>query len=271
MICSAKNGSVTIGNTTMDYVRFGRGPKTLVMIPGLGDALRTVKGTALPMAMLYRRYARGCTVYLFSRKNELEDGYSTRDMANDQAEVMRTLGIAKAYVMGISQGGMIAQYLAADNPELVEKLVLAVTVARPNETVKAAAKGWIEMARAGDYKSLIVDTTEKSYSEKRLKRLRPLYPVLVRFGRPKDFSRFLIQAGACVRHDAYGELERIACPTLVIGGGSDRVVGPAASEEIAARIPGSKLVLYEGLGHMAFEEAKDFHDRVMRFLTAADE
>lgn len=268
MCGNAKNGSVKIENTTMDYISFGRGPKTLVMIPGLGDALKTVKGSALPLAMMFRQYAQDFKVYVFSRKNDLDEGYSTKDMATDQARAMKSLGMAKAVVMGLSQGGMIAQYLAVDYPELVEKLVLAVTASRPNETLQSVAGSWIAMAESGDYKRLIIDTTKKSYSEARLKKMRFLYPVLGRIGKPKDFSRFLIQAGACLRHDAYDQLETIQCPALVIGGDSDRVVGADASAEIAERISGSKLVLYKGLGHAAYEEAKDFHDQVLAFLTA---
>jgi len=134
--------------------------------------------------------------------------------------------------------------------------------------LQSVAGSWIAMAESGDYKRLIIDTTEKSYSEARLKKMRFLYPVLGRIGKPKDFSRFLIQAGACLRHDAYDQLETIQCPALVIGGDSDRVVGADASAEIAKRISGSKLVLYKGLGHAAYEEAKDFHDQVLAFLTA---
>ena len=47
---SAKNGRT--GDT--DYVRFGSGERVLIMLPGLGDGRRTVKGTALPMAQTYR-------------------------------------------------------------------------------------------------------------------------------------------------------------------------------------------------------------------------
>ena len=50
MLYNAKNGSVKIGDSEMDYIRFGTGGRTLVMLPGLGDGLRSVKGTALPMA-----------------------------------------------------------------------------------------------------------------------------------------------------------------------------------------------------------------------------
>jgi len=270
MCYHAKNGSVEIGNTTMDYISFGHGSKTLIMIPGLGDALKTVKGSAIPLAMLYRQYGRNCKVYIFSRKNKLEAGYSTKDMAKDQAEAMIKLGIENAFVMGISQGGMIAQHLAAGYPLLVEKLVLAVTASRPNQTLLSVGSEWIAMAESEDYKSLIIDTSEKSYSEKYLQKLRFFYPVLCKFSKPKDYSRFLIQANACIRHNAYDVLEKIKCPTLVIGGGSDRVVGADAAAETAARIPGSKLFIYKDLGHMASEEAKDFHDQVLGFLFAAD-
>ena len=66
----------------------------------------------------------------------MNKGYSTRDMAEDLAFGMQTLGITRAKVLGVSQGGMIAQYLAIDHPELVDRLVLAVTLSRPNETAR---------------------------------------------------------------------------------------------------------------------------------------
>ena len=119
---NAKNGTLKIGGTEMDYIRFGTGERILVMLPGLGDGLRSVKGTALPMAMMYRVLAGDFTVYAFSRKNVLPGGYTTRDMARDQAEAMGQLGIGKADIFGVSMGGMIAQHLAADHPEKVNKL-----------------------------------------------------------------------------------------------------------------------------------------------------
>ena len=71
---NAKNGVLKLGDTAMDYIRFGNGKRTLVILPGLGDGLRTVKGTALPMALMYRLFARNFTVYAFSRKNQLPMG-----------------------------------------------------------------------------------------------------------------------------------------------------------------------------------------------------
>ncbi len=267
MFYHAHNGSVRVGNSEMDYISFGNGNKNLIMLPGLGDGLSTVKGMALAFSIMYRIYAKEFTVYVFSRKNHLQEGYSTREMAKDHAEAMTVLGISKADVLGISQGGMIAQYLAIDYPHLVNKLILAVTSAKPNEMIKKEVGGWIEMARQGNYKDLMIDTAEKSYSERYLKKYRRIYPLIGRIGKPKSFKRFLIQAASCVSHNAYMELDKIVCPTLVIGGDCDKIVGAAAAFSIAEKISQSELFVYNGLGHAAYEEAKDFKERVLDFLT----
>lgn len=266
MLGNAKGGRVSIGDTDMDYISFGTGRDTLLIIPGLGDGLTTVKGMAAIMALSYRIYAKDYKVYMFSRKNKLQEGYSTRDMAKDQARVMNTLGITKADVLGISQGGMIAQYLAIDYPHLVGKLILAVTLSRQNEHIQENLNKWIGLAEQHRYQDLMADIAEKSYSANYLKKYRRLLPLLTRAGRPKDFSRFLIQADSCMRHDAYAELCKITCPALVIGGADDQIASAAASAELAQQIKHSELYLYEGLGHAAYEEAKDFHQRVLSFL-----
>lgn len=270
MFWNAKNRRVNIDGTDMDYVSFGQGHEVLVMIPGLGDGLTTVRGMALPLAYTYHMYAKDYKVYLFSRKNHLEKylqtGYSTRDMAKDLASAMKELGISSAKVLGVSQGGMIAQYLAIDYPGLVDRLVLAVTLSRPNETVKKVIGCWTRLAEQGDYKALMIDTAEKSYSEHYLKKYRRFYPILASIGKPKDFSRFIVQAASCIQHNAYASLPDITCPTLVIGGGNDQIVTDTASVEIANQIRDSELHLYPGLGHAAYEEAEDFNSRVMAFF-----
>lgn len=266
MFYHAHNGSVPVGNSKMDYISFGNGNRNLIMLPGLGDGLTTVKGKALAFSILYREYAKEFTVYVFSRKNLLQEGYSTREMAKDYAEAMTVLGISKADVLGISQGGMIAQYLAIDFPDLVNKLILTVTSAEPNETIKKTVGLWIEMAMKGNYKDLIIDTAEKSYSEKYLKKYRRLYPLLTKIGKPKSFNRFLIQSASCISHNAYGELSKILCPTLVIGGDCDNIVGTTSAPAIADKISESELLIYNGLGHGAYEEAKDFNAQVLNFL-----
>ena len=266
MLWNAKNGKVPVGDTQMRYVRFGHGEKNLVLLPGLSDGLTTVWGKALLLARPYTMFFDRYTVYVFSRKDRLPAEYTIRDMAADQAEALRTLGIERASVMGVSQGGMIAQYLAAGYPALVEKLVLAVTAPDANETVRDNVSRWIGYAQQGDHRQLMIDTAEHSYSPAKLKQLRRLYPVLGLVGKPADYGRFLTNARAILAFDANAELEKINCPTLILGGAGDRTVGIAASHALHDRIAGSELYIYENLGHAAFEEAKDFNRRVYRWL-----
>ena len=266
MFYNAKNGTIKIGNTDMDYISFGYGKKNLIMIPGLGDGLMTVKGKALPFAWMYRAFAKEFKVYMFSRKNELEKGYSIRDMARDQKFAMEQLGIKKANIMGVSQGGMIAQYLAIDYPEVVEKLILVVTVARQNEIIQGAVHDWIKLARQKRYGKVIRDVTIRMYTEECIKKYRFLLPLLELYRGPKNHKRFLIMANSCITYELYDRLDEIKASTLVIGGEKDITVGSEASKEIAARIKNSKLVMYKDYGHGLYTEAKDFNRRVYHFL-----
>jgi len=122
------------------------------------------------------------------------------------------------------------------------------------------------MAENDDYKSIFIDTSEKLYSENRLKKIRPLYPLLSRIGKPKNLNRFITQANSCITHNAYDELPKITCPTLIIGSKNDKIVGPNTSEEISEKIPNNKLTIYNDLGHGLYEEAKDFNSSVLEFL-----
>ena len=187
-------------------------------------------------------------------------------MANELASVMNQLNITKAFVMGVSQGGMIAQYLAIDYPELVEKLVLAVTLCQPNETSKSVIFNWLSLAKEKDFKQIFIDTAEKTYTERKLKTYRPLYPILSKLTKPKNLDRFIIQATACLTHNALDEISKIQCPTFVIGGDNDKIVGISSSCELAKHIAQSKLKIYNGLGHSTYEEAKDFNSQVLNFF-----
>ncbi len=63
------------------------------------------------------------------------------------------------------------------------------------------------------------------------------------------------------------ELSKITCPTLIIAGSDDHTVGNDAAFELNRGISGSELYVYDGFGHGAFEEAKDFYKRVFEFCS----
>ena len=268
MCMHAKNGVVRVKDDAMHYIRFGKGPKILIMLPGLGDGLTTVKGTALPMALMYRMFAKDYCVYMFSRRNHLPEGSTTHDMAQDLKEAMDALGIDRADLVGVSMGGMIAQHFAADFPKRVGKLVLVVTCAKPNPILCESVNEWMELARQGDHTAFMDSNLRRMYSDAYYRKNRWMAPIVGLITKPKDYTRFFIQAKACLQHDAYDRLATISAPTLVIGGEKDAALGADASREIASAIPGAVLRMYPEWGHALYEEAKDFNPVVLAFLNS---
>ena len=266
MLYEAKNNIIKIDHTDMNYISFGEGSRNLIILPGLGDSLKNTKGLAHAYALAYRLFAREYKVYVFSRKNKLPEDYSTRDMAEEQVQVMKRLGIEKADFMGISMGGMICQYIAIDHPETVNRLVLVATMSEPNEIMTDSIITWQQMARKKDFQSLMTSISERMYTDEYMKKLKVVLPLTATVGAPKSYDRFFVMARACRKHNAYNELEKITAPTLVIGGELDATLGADPSRTIAERISGSQLYMYEEYGHGMYEEAKDFQERVYAFL-----
>ena len=263
MLYNAKEQTLTIENIQMDYITFGDGTKSLVMIQGLNT--NGIKGSAVPLAMMYHIFAKEYKVYLFDRRKNLPENVTVRELAADIALAMDTLGIKNADVFGVSQGGMIAQYLAIDRPELVNKMVLAVTLSKNNSIVESVVNDWIRMTEQEDWKNLVTDMAVKMYSDAYIRKYKMIMPLLIAVQKPKDVKRFLILAKACLTCSAYEELDNIKCPVFVIGGKGDKVVTGEASVEIADKL-GCEIYMYEDLGHAAYEEAKDFNQRVLVFL-----
>ncbi len=264
MMFNLKEKQIIVKSYKIDTITFGRGKKHLVMIQGLNT--RGIKGAGLSLAFMYRIFAKEYTVHLFDRRPEIPDNFTVRDMACDIADAMDTLGIKKADILGVSQGGMIAQYLSIDRSDLVNKLVLAVTLSRNNENVCSVIQNWITLTEKSDMKALVTDMAEKMYSERYVKHYKPFLPLLTILQKPKDTERFIRLTKACLTCNTYYELDKIRCPVLVIGGRQDKVLTGNASEEIAKNL-GCELYLYDTLGHAAYEEAKDFNMRVYDFLS----
>ena len=265
MFYNAKNEKIQLIGSDCDYISFGIGSENLIMLPGVGDGFKTARGIAVPFAFMYAGFAKRYKVYVFSRRNEMPEGFSTADMADDINTIMEKTGIEKASVFGVSQGGMISQQLAMRHPDKVERLVLAVTASRPNEIMKEALLSWMEMADRDDYAGIMLDTAKRSYTGEYLERGIRMNKILALM-KPKDYARFKILCQSCLEHDAYDQLTKIKCPTFIVAGDKDMVLGSEASIEMNERISGSSLYMYEGFSHGVYEQAKDFNDRVISWL-----
>jgi len=262
---NARNENINIDGHDFDYISFGSGRDTLIMLPGVGDGFKTAKGVAVPFAMMYRKFAESFKVYVFSRRNGMPEGFTTADMADDLSDIMDALEIGRAHIFGVSQGGMIAQQFAIRHPDKVKSLVLAVTAARPTSVMRESLNLWLDMAERGDYKGIMLDTADRSYTGAYLERGRMMNN-LIALAKPKDYTRFRRMCESCLSHDVYVLLGKIKCPTLIIGADRDAVLGPEALIELHEAITGSELYMYEGYSHGVYEQAGDFNDRVLRWL-----
>ena len=263
---STKGKTLYFNDKSMDYVTFGKGKQPLVIIPGLGDGVQTVKGMAQMLALTYREFAKVYKVYVFSRINELRENYTTRNMAADVAQAMDLLKLKSSAVMGISQGGMIAQWLAVDFPKKVERLILTVTTAKLNSFGRERITHWLELNQTDSYKELMLDIASHSYTTKSSRKIKYLYRIMGIFGRIKDKQRIDIQSVSCLKHDSLDFLEKINCPTLIIGAEKDDVLGVDDSLELHQHIKDNQLTILPECGHALYEQNKDFQKRVLVFL-----
>ena len=260
------NGKVRTASAEADYIAFGSGDRDMIILPGAGDGFKTVKGSAGAASVMYRSFGKEFRVWSFSRRDDVPEGFGTDGMADDVADAMDVLGIEKACIYGVSQGGMIAQQLAIRHPEKVERMVLAVTSPGPTPVMRQSLDSWLAMADRGDYKGIMEDTAERSYTGKARDRYKRIYALAAGLSKPGDFGRFRVMCTSSMEHDVRGKLDKINCPVLVIGASEDAVVGPEGSKELAEGIKGSSLYMYDGLSHGAYDQAKDFNKRVLDFL-----
>ena len=265
MIYNTKEDTISVDGMRIDYAAFGSGERDMVLIPGL--TLKRLKGTGITLAHLYRKYTKDFRVYIFDRRADIPEGYTVRDIADEVAAAMKALDIGKACVLGVSQGGMAAQYLTLEHPETVEKLALGVTLSRNNEIIKKVVGEWIELGEKGDIDGLVLSAMKYNYTPEKLEKFKLIMPALVKAGKPKDVQSFIRMAKACLCCDTYDRLEEIKCPVLVLGDKRDLIVTGKASEEIAEKL-GCRLVMTEKYGHGAYE-SPEFNDAVYSFFTEA--
>ncbi len=251
------------GTFRMDCAVFGRGTRPMVLLPGI--SLKPVRGYGSETARAYRVFADGYRVCVPDRREDLPEDCTVRRMAADTAAAMRKLGIESADVLGISQGGMIAQYLAADYPELVRKLCLGLTISRPNETMREVVREWAGCAREGGAASVMRSLLRSMYSEEYARRCGRYLDALVGSMNLIEPERFARLAEISLSCEAYDLLDRITCPVFVIGAELDAVTTADASREIAEKL-GCPLFIFQGYGHSVYEETEDFNRKVLDFF-----
>ena len=217
-----------------------------------------------------KRLTQTYSIYLTSRKQNLPKGYTAQDMSNDFAEMIHKDIGRPVHIMGMSSGGSSAMHLAVDHPDLVDKLVLAMTGLRLNPYGKLVAEIWRDLALAGDWSALYqrmgVDVAEGSTSEWITRLMMRLFGKML-LGTPTSGSDFAIVLDSDINLDVVNKLASICRPTLVIGGEKDPFYGADNIRETARLIPNAELWLLKNGGHAVVKtQTKAFESAILNFL-----
>jgi len=187
------------------------------------------------------------------------------DLAEDAAALLRALGLAPAHVVGLSMGGMVAQYLAIRHPDLVRSLVLLGTASTlPDEARKQmVARG--EVARRDGMRAVLEATIERWFTP--AARSSELVKRCEKRLLENDVESWAACWRAISRLDTLSLLKRIKAPALVVTGDKDLSTPPAAARVIADNIPGAAMTLIEGAPHMGpYEFPEAYLAPVVAFL-----
>ena len=236
----------------VDYVTFGKGDKNLIIITGL-SLQRLSDLSNLATYALFYQYAKEYKVYIFDRRDHIEEDITIENMADDLYHSLEKLHITNTSIIGISQGGMIAQLFAIKYPQKVKKLVLALTLSRNNTISRETVGGWIEMAENGEMDQL----NKKLYVINRL---------FLKSVSTEKRHRFVCLAKSILAFDCYSSLDKITCPTLVLGAKYDLVLGVDGARELANGIPNASYYEFDKLGHAAYIESRRFNKVLLEFL-----
>jgi 3-oxoadipate enol-lactonase len=193
--------------------------------------------------------------------------YTVAQLAGDAAAVLDAAGLERAHVLGVSLGGMAAQELAVSRPERVDRLVLVSTTpgarghAMPARTVALMLEAPL-LAPAVALRRFVENALGPAAGPELIERI-----VAYRTANPPDPGGWQAQAAAGATFDALDRIGRIAAPTLVVHGTEDFVVDSRNGELLAQSIPGARLELLPGCGHLAsWEEPERFATLVREFL-----
>ena len=254
------------------YAKVGRGAKNILYLSG-------GPGNDPPQRMEVSMYLGGLksvtdeyTFWITSRKNGQPENYGTREMAADTAAAIKQVfpgGIDAA--MGMSYGGLIAQYLAADFSGLVPKYVFVVTAYRCSSLVAEADMRFAQFLAAGRNGRAFYEVGGYLFSQG-LKRslMRSLMFLVGTFISSKHHSDYkadvIKEAQMEAKHNSMAVLGHISDPVLLVGGECDLAFPKELQEDTAVAIPGAKLILYEGRGHGEVTSHKKFAHDVLEFL-----
>lgn len=200
-----------------------------------------------------------------------EGPYTAAQMAGDVLAVLDDADIATADVIGISLGGMIAQELAARQPDRVERLVLVATTpgGQAAHPIPEATRRLIAAMPELEPEEALRRAITNALSETAVSARPELVERILahRRSNPQDPAGWQAQAAAGTTFDIGDRVADVTAPTLIVHGTEDAVIDPRNAEVLASLLGDTRVAWLEGAGHLCFwEQPERFVAAVTDFL-----
>ncbi|MFN2643652.1 MAG: alpha/beta fold hydrolase [Burkholderiales bacterium] len=198
-----------------------------------------------------------CITYDLGARNTVEA------LAQDALALLDARGVERAHIVGHSTGGAIAQVIASEHPERVERLVLSGTWSSPTAPFAALFKlRQRVLAELGPQPAAVLGALFAWPNE-----WLEEHPEQLELFDATDAQALLARMEAILAYDGHARLARIRAPTLVVCAEDDHLVPIAHSRRLAAGIAGAKLQLLPCGGHFPQATAtREYNELLMGFL-----
>lgn len=254
------------GKVRVAFAHAGSGP-VVVFLHGVGGNRHNWDGQLASLGARYTCVAWDARGY--GDSDNPDRPLMFNDFADDLGVLLDTIGAERAHIVGLSMGGFIAQDFYARYPQRVATLTLAATAAGAGLLTAEAREDFLAKrlrpleagASMRDIAPGLVEVLAGSRAGESVRNaLRESLEAL----RPGPYQQAL---RALVTTDFREGLARVGVPTLVVVGDQDRVLPEPESRLLAERIPGSRLVVIPGAGHLCNLEAPaEFDAALSAFL-----
>ncbi|WP_160720416.1 alpha/beta fold hydrolase [Bacillus sp. USDA818B3_A] len=248
-------GDSFIGCESIPYLRFGEG-EPLVFIHGLGE-VKEGWSNQFEFADQYELIIpdlRGHGEY--QNPGEI----SIKHFAEDIISLLKGLKIESAHICGLSMGGMVAQEIYRQAPQMCRSLMLVSTYHYAPETLGKLFLKFRQSNVENQSPDVLRETVAKIclYSWK-----RDNFEKFYEFYRPNR-EYYFKSLEACLKVNNLSLLPKIKVPTLIIGGQYDSVIPAWVQLLMHKQIPHSEFVIFRNTGHIAKLEAKESFNNVLR-------
>ncbi len=245
------------------YVCFGKGNKTLIILPGL--SLKSVLPMGDAISNQYSVFTDAYTVYLVEPPELIEDDFKVHNLSESINRFIETLDLKNVSLYGVSLGGMIALDLALSHPNNVEKIMLVSSTYSSTANSKEIMEKWCVMAQEKNMESLVEDFVDKVYTPAyKRNNLNMLFSYFSDLS-DKQYHDFYVLAKAAIDFDIYDRISEIKTESFVMGSKKDGIFAYDVQLDMANKLHAKNYFFEEG-AHSIYDEEPGFMTKAYELM-----